>query len=258
MIHKAIEIVKARWPEVALVVVLQAALMLFSDELVLMAEATETSNAQLPFWPSFLLGVGTMVTATIWQMLYLGFMKTSAIEGTHPQQPLDLLRLGRPYFWKIMFFQLMFVFFLMLLSMIMAVTLGGIIWKTDDITKIPEWFSQVCAMAAVALMIKPILLVPARIVVYDNSVAEAFMAMRQYRMGQIGSLFKVLAGGLGVVLVFMLLVELATKKTALYYILSGMHHLSFSMLFLVLALMAVLRLQKNLEVQQAAVKEEQI
>ncbi len=258
MIQKAIEIVKARWPEVMLVVVLQAALMLFSDELVLMADTAETSNVQLPFWPSFLLGVGTMVAATIWQMLYLGFMKTSAVEGPHPQQPLDLLRFGRPYFWKIMLFQLLFVFVLLLLSMVMAATLGGLIWKTEDITKIPEWFSQICALAAVALMIKPALLVPARIVVCDNSVGEAVMAMRQYRMGEISSLFKVLAGGVGVIFVFMLLAELAGKKTVLYYIFSGMHHLSFSMLFLVLALMAVLWVQKNLDLQQAAAKEEQV
>ncbi len=258
MLQKVIDILKTRWPEVMLVVVLHAALMLFSDEFLLMAEAAESRHVEFSAGPSFLLGFGIAITGVILQMLYLGFMKTSAVAGTQPWQPLDLIRYGRRYFWKILFFQIMFGFVLLLFSMAIATTLGRYLWKTEDMTMIPEWFFQFCTMAAILFMIKPFLLVPARMIVYDNSLAQSVLAVPRYRFGEIESIFKVLAGGFGIVFTLMFLIELVVPRTVVYFILTGVHHVCLSMLFLVLALMAVLWLQDNLEAEQAAAEKEKI
>ncbi|MHC5091598.1 MAG: hypothetical protein ACYSOJ_08245, partial [Planctomycetota bacterium] len=58
LIQKAIDLLKVRWPEVMLVVVLQAAMMLLAEEVVVISENAEAQGPMLPFWASFLLGLG--------------------------------------------------------------------------------------------------------------------------------------------------------------------------------------------------------
>ena len=257
MIRKAIEILRVRWPEVMLVVVIQAAMLLFSEELMMSDTMNPEGSAQVPFLPSFLLGVGSIVCVVIWQMLYLGFLKTSAVEGGHPQQPEDLLRFGRPYFWKIFLFQILFGFVVMIFASAVGSVLGGAIWKTQDITQIPQWFSQVCGLAAIILLIKPMLFIPARMIVFDNSVMQAVFAMRQYRMSDIDQLFKVILGGIGVIFIFTFIMNLAAEKTPVYYILTSMYHVIFSLVFLLLTLIAVLWVQQHLESLQTQAEEGQ-
>jgi hypothetical protein len=131
LIQKAIDILKARWPEVVMVVVLQAAMMLLLEEVVSDSEKMDSNAALMPFWASFLLGMGTILCAVLWQMLYLGFLKTAAVFGSQPQQPVELLRSGRPYFWRIVFFQILIGIALMFLNMAIVAFLGYLIWQAQ-------------------------------------------------------------------------------------------------------------------------------
>ena len=72
-------------PEVVLVVILQAAMMVLVEDVSLMFENPDSEAAMLPFWAGFLLGIGIMLFAVIWQMVYLGFLKTAATDGNRPQ-----------------------------------------------------------------------------------------------------------------------------------------------------------------------------
>ena len=256
MIRKAIDILVVRWPEVLLVVVLQVALMMFSDELVMMTEAAEKTNSQMPFWSSFLLGLGTMVMVTVWQMLYLGFLKTSATGGHQPCQPLELLVRGRPYFWKILFFQIMFGFLVLVVSGVVIGFLAQLIWKTDDVTKVPDWATQTCAMLALVGFIKPMLFIPARVVVYDHTVMQAVAAMRKYRISEIRYIFQWVIGGFSGIIAFMLLSLLAEEKSVLYYIFSAVYHVLFSGLMLFLTLLAVLWMQGYFAAEKAQSEQE--
>ncbi len=251
MIRKAIDILTVRWPEVLLVVVLQVALMMFSDELVMMTEVAEKTKSQMPFWSSFLLGLGTMVMVTVWQMLYLGLLKTSATGGEQPCQPLELLVRGRPYFWKILFFQLMFGFLVLIVSGIVVGLLAQLIWKTEDVTKVPDWVTQTCAMLALVGFIKPMLFIPARVVVYDHTVMQAVAAMGQYRMGEIPFVIRWIIGGFLGIIAFLLLSLLAEEKSVVYYIFSAVYHILFSGLMLFLTLLAVLWMQGYKAAEQA-------
>jgi hypothetical protein len=256
MVRKAFEILRGRWPEVMLVVVWQAALMIFISQTGTSFEETSpTEAARLPFWTEFLLGFGGILCIIIWTMLYLGFLKTAAVEGAYPQQPVDLLRRGRLYFWKIFLFQLLLAVVLWIFSGVVIYLSAGLIWKTQDAAMIPEWFIVVCTLAAVLIFMKPALFIPARIIVYDDSVIQATLAMRQYRLRDVDCLYGLIAGLVGIAAVFMLLSGLVTDRMVLYYIMSGIGYLILSLMSLWLTLAVVLWVQNQLEAVQAQEKE---
>jgi hypothetical protein len=257
LIQKAIDILKVRWPEVMLVVVLQAAMMMLAEEVVTISENAETQGAMLPFWASFLLGFGIMLFAVLWQMLYLGFLKTSAVSGGQPQQPMQLLRSGRPYFWRILFFQIMLGFALMLLNSFLASSLGGLIWEGRPLAELPSWFVQLCALVGILVALKPLLLVPAQMIVYDITVFRAIYRMRFCRISGIDNFLRLIMVSFGVIVLSTLLVGSLTPKTTAYYIFSGLHQAVFSFILFTLTLIAVLWVQQQFEAETVKTSEEE-
>lgn len=257
MFQKAIDILKIRWPEVALVVILQAAMMLLVEEVTFLVEYENSQVEFLPFWAGFLLGMGMMLCMIVWQMLYLGFLKTAAISGAHPQQPMELLRTGRPYFWRILFFQILLGLVLFFLNSVLVSLLAMLVWQGQGLEQVPAWVVQLCGLAGVCILLKPLLLVPAVVLVYDVTVIEAFFRTRQFQFFHIDSLLKVTIPGFGLIIVTALLTGLAQPKTMEYYITSALHHAVFSIVFLVLTMIAVLWTQQHLEAEQVEVKEDQ-
>ncbi|MHC5163493.1 MAG: hypothetical protein ACYSO4_10355 [Planctomycetota bacterium] len=257
MIQKAIDILRMRWPEVMLVVVLQAAMLMLTDEVVTMSEDVQTRGSTLPFGMSFLLGIGVMLFAIIWQMIYLGFLKTAAVSGEHPQQPMELLRAGRPYFWRILFFQVMLGFALTLLNAVLTSLLGKLIWGERAFVDLPEWFVQVCALAGILVALKPLLLVPALVVVYDDTVLGAMGRMRQCRLGRIGCFFAAVIISFVVITVLTVLMSLPEPKSTVYYIISGLHHVVFSLILLWLTLVVVLQTQRQYDMDYPRTNEDE-
>lgn len=257
MIQKAIDILKVRWPEVMLVVVLQAAMMLLAEEVVVISENAEAQGPMLPTWASFLLGFGIMIFAIGWQMIYLGFLKTSAVSGGEPQQPMQLLRSGRPYFWRILLFQIMLGFALMLLNAVLASSFGGLIWKGRPFAELPQWFVQICALIGILIALKPLLLVPAQMIVYDITVLQAIYRMRFCRIRSVDNYFRVIFISFGVIVLSTMLVGLLTPKTSAYYIFSGLHNAVFSFILLMLTLVAVLWNQQQFEAECIKASEEE-
>lgn len=247
---------KARWPEVMLVVILQAAMMLLMEEIVSDSENMDSNAALIPFWASFLLGVGMVLCGVLWQMLYLGFLKTAAISGSQPQQPVKLLRSGRPYFWKILFFQMMLGFVLFFLNIAIVISLSHLLWQDPELDQLPQWFAQICAFAGILIVLKPMLLVPARMIVYDDTVYQAIFQMRRYILSGIDHIFKVLFLGLGVVALFTFPIEFFNQKGQSYYILTALRHVVFSFLLLSLTLIAVLWVQEQFDAESAKTTKE--
>lgn len=239
-----------------LVVVWQAALMIFISQTGTSFEETPpTETARMPFWAEFLMGFGGIFCVVVWTMLYLGFLKTAAAAGAYPQQPMNLLRWGRVYFWKIFLFQILLALVLWVFSGVVIFISAGLIWKTQDAAMIPEWFIVVCTLAMVLIFMKPALFIPARIIVYDDSVVRATLAMRQYHIRDVDYLYGLIAGLVGIAAVFMLLFGLVTDQTVLYYILSGICYLILSLMSLWLTLTVMLWVQNQLEAVQAQEKE---
>lgn len=268
MIQKAIDIVKVRWPEVTLVVVLLATWMMFYGELTEMGQSAQDTDTQLPFFPNFLLGLGTMTMFMVCLMLWLGFLKTSSTGGEQLQQPIDLLRRGQPYFWKTLLFLIVYEFFCAFIVSLIIV----FVWlsrEADTATPLEEQIEGISQfvqtsrlteslmLVSYLVFIKPLLFIPARIVVFEDTFMGALGAMRRYRIGEIPHVFKLAVGGFAVVIVCMLVSMLATEKTVVYYIFSGLYHILFSMVMLFLTLLAVLWMQGYHAAEQAQSQQEQ-
>jgi len=246
MVQKAFDIVKARWPEAVLIVVLQAALMLLAEQLLSISQIEQgVKPPQLSFWAGFLLGMGSILYVVLWQMIYLGFLKTAAAEGRQAQVPTELVRSGRPYFWRIVFFQVLLGFVVFFINGILVGIGGAIFWKGRPLSQIPEWFGQLCGLAALLIVLKPMLLVPARVLVYDESALEAFVKVRYYRIVHMDSLPQLALVGVGVIALTTLLGTTITPKTIWHVVFMGLHHLIFSFVFLMPALTAVLWMQQQ-------------
>lgn len=255
MLHKTIDILKARWPEVMLVVVLQAAMMLLVEEVTLMAEKADSQATVTPLWSGFILGMGLMLCAILWQMLYLGFLKTAAVSGNTPQQPMQLLSSGRPFFWRIFFFQILLGLVLLVVNSVIVGLLSLAIWKGRQLEQLPSWFVQLCGLAGVMILLKPMLLVPAGILVYNISAIEAFVQMRRVSLFQIDQIKLLISGGFIVIILTALLSELLQSGSSLHYVASGLHHILFSTIFLSLTLVAVLWIQQQFDVEHIEVQE---
>lgn len=256
MVQKAFDIVKARWPEAIMVVVLQAALMLLAEQLLSISQIEQGVNPpQLPFWAGFLLGMGSILYVILWQMMYLGFLKTAAAEGLQTQPPSELIRSGRPYFWRIVFFQVLLGFVVFFLNGILAGIGGAVFWKGRPLSQIPEWFAQLCGLGAMLIVLKPMLLVPARVLVYDESAFEAFVKMRNNKITKMNSLFKLALAGMVFIVLMTLLGGTISPKTIGHIIFTGLHHLIFSFVFLMPTLAAVLWMQEQYEKEQYSEEE---
>ena len=257
MIQRVINILKVRWPEVTLVVGLHVAMALLIEDVVATSEGMDARSAMPPFWATFLLGMGMILCGIGWQMLYLGFLKTAAVSEGDPQQPMQLLRSGRPYFWRILLFQMLLGFVVMLLNAVFLNVLGGLIWPGCPIEQLPSWFAQMCALAGMLIVIKPMLLVPACVIVYDISAFAAFGQMRFYRLGQIDGIFKAILIGFGVIGLSVLPSVLLGTEGLQRYMSSGLYSVATSLVLLALAMVAVLWVQQQFNAECVKTSEEE-
>jgi hypothetical protein len=257
MLQKTIDILKIRWREVLLVVTLQAGVMVLGEEIIKIAEAAEVQKTQMAFGPSFLLGMGTMGVAIVWLILYLGFLKTAALEGHLMRQPEQLIRIGRPYFWRYLFFNIQIHCVIFLLSSAVFGLFASTVWKGRQMQDIPEWFVQVCGLGVLVGLIKPMLFIPARIIVYNNNAVEGLFSMGRYRMGRVHQLNQSIAIGFAVILLATLIYTLLPEETTVYYVFLGIHHVLFALVPMFLTLMVVLWVQDECNAKMRAAEEEE-
>lgn len=240
-----------------LVVGLHVAMVILVEDVVAASENMDAEDPMQPFWASFLLGTGVMIFAVLWQMIYLGFLRTSAVSEGEPKQPMQLLRTGRPFFWRILLFQIMLGFAVMLLNAIFLKVLGGLIWPKRPIEDLPIWFAQLCALAGTLIVLKPMLLVPARVIVYDVKAIEAFFQIRFYRLGQIDGIIKAIVIGSGVIVLSVLPSVLIAAEGPRRYILSGLYNTASSLVLLTWVMVAVLWVQQQFEAETIETGEEE-
>ena len=256
MLQKAIDILKARWQEVMLVVILQAAMMYLAQEISTLVQDAESQKTVFPFGTSFLLLVGMVTLFSIWQMLYLGFLRTAAIQGQTGQQPAQLLRHGRPYFWRYLFFYIQINCLIFLLGGIVISIFASAALENPETEMMPDWFMQSCILGVSLGLIKPLLFIPARIIVYKNTTLEALFSVSFYRMDQIPHLNRSIAVGFAVLLAGVAY-TFFPEGTAVHYIFSGVYHLLCVMVMLFLTLLVVLGVQEEYNVEQRKYNEKE-
>lgn len=267
MIRKAIDILKTRWPEATLVAGLFAGWLMLYGELISAGQVAEQNGTKMPFLANFVLGLGFMMMFTICVMLWMGFLKTLSTDSQQPQQPGFLVRRGQPYFWHTFIFMIVYELFC---GFIASVIIVGIwfAWKAD-MSAPPEQMveqvkqfventrlTEVAMLLAYAIFIKPLIFIPARIVVFDNTFMQAFLAMWRYRLREIKSICPLAAGGFSAIIAAMAASLLVPEKTAVYYILLAIYHLLLCGVILFLTLLAVVWMQAHRDAEQAPLPKE--
>ena len=221
----AYEIIKKRWPEVVLIVFLQAGVMMLMEQVsaTVEQEAAGSRAGQPPQAIEFFLGLGAIAIVIVAQMLYLGFLKTACTEGAAPREPGVILRIGRYYFWRILRFQLIIGVVYLGLSMIIVSILGPLVSDAAKPEDFPKWLFAVSSLLALIVLIKPLTLSPALMVGCDMMAVQSIVSIRRHRIfGE----RKVLAlYVLGLIIISAISVVLAVFETggALRYFEVGCH-----------------------------------
>jgi hypothetical protein len=175
---KSLAILRARWPEVTLIIGLYT-LVELSHSLFGFTEPDVTKPFLLPSI-FFILSLTVVV-----MILSYGFLRTVYLEGPKEQTPLDLLKTGKHFFWRMVGFGFIFAGLYFILTMLIfsitkyftSIEAGFI----ESATSAP-WLYQLCSTATMLIMMKVSLFIPALILVLDCRVVNSFKLLSRFKL----------------------------------------------------------------------------
>jgi hypothetical protein len=235
---KLFDILKSRWQEAIMVTGLQACCMVLVLDF-------QSMQAQPPaFEQLFFLGIAMAFFGIISQMLFLGFLRTAAIGVIQSVTPMELLRTGRAYFWKVLLFQLLLFVASQLIIIAIVVVTEMVLFGQVNVEEIPLWLNIASTGVAALILLKPMYFVPANIVRRDCGIWDAIQCLGQTRLLGI-RLFLVFAVSL---LVLSGIIDYTARhvepQSVFYYPILGGHALLLASGMLVLFLAAALEVDR--------------
>ncbi len=180
-IKETLGILKARWPEVTLIVGLYA-LAVLSNNLFRAARPDLTKTLLLLRIPFLLFSLTLMVVSTI---LNYGFLRTVYLEGQKGQTPMALLKKGRYFFWRMVGFGLIYVVPCVILAWLIFLIIKQFTFIDASFfqaAKVVPFIYQLCFIAPMLILIKVALFIPALILVLDCGVFESFKFLRKCKL----------------------------------------------------------------------------
>jgi hypothetical protein len=148
-------------------------------------EATGEKAGEIPQKFGFLLGLGMMGFAIVWQMLYLGFLRTAYTDGCTAHEPAYLISMGKYYFWRFVRFQILAGVVCLGLAVMVTSLIAAVVAGSADIEKAGVWIEAVSFFLATMLLAKHIALIPAVMIAGNMMVRESIIAIRQYSITDI-------------------------------------------------------------------------
>ncbi len=176
--QKTLAILRIRWPEVTLIIGLYT-LVELSHSLFGFAEPDVTKTS---FLPSILFILSLTVVS---MLLTYGFLRTVHLEGPKEQTPMDLLKTGKHFFWRMVGFGFIFAgLYYILTWIIFLITKYFTSTNTGFIesAKSAPWLYQLCSTATMLIMIKVYLFIPALILVLDCRVVNSFKLLSKFKL----------------------------------------------------------------------------
>jgi len=168
-------ILKKRWPEVALIV----ALALFGS---IGLELLGPGNYAEPSAAGAIILIGTLLFYIVQIILQLGFVRTACLEGDKAQEPMELLKAGRRFFWRMVLFGMVYAGMYLLLGFVIFLTAHKIGIIEAKLLEATAWSRNLCFAISSLILVKFILLPPALIIVRDCGLVAAVMSFRQFRL----------------------------------------------------------------------------
>lgn len=232
-IKKTLAILKARWPEVTLIVGLYA-LAVLSNNLFRAARADLTKTLVLLYFSLSLIVVSII--------LNYGFLRTVYLEGQKRQTPMALLKKGRYFFWRMVGVGLIYVipyFILAWLIFLIIKYFTSIDTGFFETAKVTPWLFQLCSTAALLILIKVVLFIPALILVLDCGVFESFKFLRKCKLLDSRELVALFCLGIALPFLWVFLRISYNPETTSQYILRSVPTVIGYVLWLTIAVTAV-------------------
>lgn len=129
-----------------------------------------------PLWVNSLIVVFCMCPAILSIILLHGFLRTTCLTGDKAQPFLMLLRTGLHFFWRMVGFGFMLCAVTWVLSFVISLIPG------QSVSRL------ICFQAAKAILIKPLLFIPALIIALDIGVFKSFSLLRRCKFREIKEL----------------------------------------------------------------------
>lgn len=166
-----LKIVKKRWPEVAVIVAL--GILRF-----LIPMPTAVAGISILRYLSQLL---VIAIAAVILIARAGFLRTAHLYGDRRQRILTLLQTGKHFFWQLLVFYAMYSILQLLLTLLLMRVLRSYT-SSSDFPAVVSWISVLCSIAFAVVLAKPLLLVPALIIVRDCRAFEGIKLIWSYKL----------------------------------------------------------------------------
>jgi len=160
-------ILKARWPEVTLIIGLGVLSAVLSNRF----RVVKSNLSMIGLLLYFGVSLSFMTVHTI---LNCGFLRTIYLQGKKQQSPIVLLKTGKYFFWRMVGFAL----FLMLAYIPLF---GIILLVIKSLTSQYLLIYQLSITLPLLILIKPLLLMPALIIVLDCGVFKSWRLLKHCR-----------------------------------------------------------------------------
>ena len=161
---------KARWQEVLVIVGLHILGMVAINQSFLTGSGSKSASSLLLSFFAF----AVLIISTI---LSYGFLRTVHLEGMNRQVPAFLFVTGKKFFWRIVRFQI-----LCMLVFLPFILINFLIYRSEGSSQSAPWMTSLLSTVPSLILIKPLLLIPALIIVMDCRVRESWQFMLRIRL----------------------------------------------------------------------------
>ncbi len=233
-IKETIAILKARWPEVLLIMGIHL-LSAWGNSLSL--RVTEMDPLMV-----LIMTVCALALAVVTALLWVGFLRTVHLEGPKQQFPLDLLRVGKIFFWRTVRVVLLWMpaYFLLAWTVFMVVkqpvSIGPGFWEAAETD--PVAFCCSFAMAEL-ILIKFVLLILPIVIVTDCRISTSFRLLRRCRLSDAEGLVVLFVASVSFTVLWAFLPSEESIGATWLRILSILLSLTQRLIGLIVAVMAV-------------------
>lgn len=229
-IKKTLAILKARWPEVILILGIN--LLPVITNLVLSPKSMQV------FW--WYRGIFPLISILMLTTLRSGFLRTVYLEGQKRQSFLVLLRTGLHFLWRLIVLDLLFgIPFLILILLNVHSIAGRVAHGGTDILHNIFLIRYLLVLVINIILMKFILLMPALVIVLDCRAFESFKFLKHCRLRDARELIVLFCFKMALPYIWMFLRRLYGATTIPQLIFSIVNSVTTCFIGLIIAVMAV-------------------
>ena len=230
-IKKTLAILKARWPEVTLIII--------SISLLPVLAGLVVSPKSMRFF-LLLRSIFSLIFILMLAMLRLGFLRTVYLEGQKRQSIAVLLRTGIHFLWRMIVLGLLYFIPLLTLTLLSTRLVARRVapGETDILHNI-FLIRQLLVLVITIILMKFILLIPALVIVLDCRAFESFKFLKNCRLRDARELIVLFCFKMAFPYLWMFLRRLYGATTTPEHIFSIVNSVTTCFIGLIIAVMAV-------------------